>query len=99
MRHPLTPKVMTDQQFKDRATAYKLAFSTPAGQLVMQDLMSFCRAHESCFDPDPRIHAALEGRREVWLRIFNHVELTHSQALAVFGGRTLKPEELTHAEE
>jgi hypothetical protein len=37
--------------------------------MVLEDLAQFCRANQSCFDPDPRIHAVLEGRREVWLRI------------------------------
>ena len=36
---------------------------------ILSELAHFCRAFETCFHADPRIHAALEGRREVWLRI------------------------------
>jgi hypothetical protein len=59
-----------------RAGAYKDVFVGPVGQIVLQDLAKFCRANETCFDLDPRIHAALEGRREVWLRIQNHLQLS-----------------------
>lgn len=45
-------------------------------RLVLADLRKFCRADESCFDADPRKHAILEGRREVWLRIQQHLRLT-----------------------
>lgn len=43
---------------------------------VMKDLARFCRANDSTFHQDPRVHAALEGRREVYLRILHHVNLT-----------------------
>lgn len=36
---------------------------------LLLDLAHFCRAYETCFHADQRVHAALEGRREVWLRI------------------------------
>lgn len=55
--------------------AYRLAFGSPAGRQVLADLAPFCRAAATCFDADPRVHAALEGRREVWLRIANFVNL------------------------
>jgi hypothetical protein len=40
---------------------------------VLEDLKQFCRAESSTFNPDPRVHALLEGRREVYLRIKEHV--------------------------
>lgn len=43
--------------------------------LVLADLAKFCRATEPCWHPDPRTHALLEGRREVWLRIQKHINL------------------------
>lgn len=49
--------------------AYALAFGSPAGKAVLADLIPFCRAIETTFHEDPRLHAALEGRREVFLRI------------------------------
>jgi hypothetical protein len=45
-------------------------------QEVLKDLASFCRANESTFNPDARIHAVLEGRREVFLRIESHLNLS-----------------------
>jgi hypothetical protein len=51
---------------------------------VLVDLARFCRAHESCYNPDPRIHALLEGRREVWLRIQQHAGLTGEQLMALY---------------
>jgi len=45
-------------------------------KVVMEDLERFCRADASCFHPDPRIHAVLEGRREVLLRIKDYLNLS-----------------------
>ncbi len=42
---------------------------------VLDDLARFCRSQESTFHPDGRVHAVLEGRREVWLRIQAHLNL------------------------
>jgi hypothetical protein len=64
---------------RQRQRAYQLAFSQPAGQAVLRDLAKFCRAQETCFHADPRVHAALEGRREVFLRIAKHMNLTPEQ--------------------
>ena len=47
--------------------------------IVMKDLADFCRANTSAFHPDPRVHAMLEGRREVWLRIQKYLNLTPDQ--------------------
>lgn len=62
-----------------RKRAYQLAFGSPAGKEVLADLARFCRARETTFHSDPRIHAALEGRREVFLRIANHLHMTPEQ--------------------
>jgi hypothetical protein len=43
---------------------------------VLKDLAKFCRAHESTFHQDPRGHAVLEGRREVWLKIQEFLNLS-----------------------
>lgn len=74
---------------RNRAKAYKLSFGSPAGQEVLADLAKFCRASQSCFHADPRVHAALEGRREVWLRIQQHLNLQPDQLYQLFTGRTL----------
>lgn len=75
----------------ERRTDYIRTFNTPAGQKVMEDLARFCRAHESTFHADPRIHAALEGRREVWLRIQQHLQLSDDQLWGMFGVPLSKP--------
>jgi hypothetical protein len=46
---------------------------------VLKDLAEFCRAHKSTFHPDPRVHAVLEGRREVWLRIQEQLQLSNEE--------------------
>ena len=55
---------------------YVQTFKGPVPDRVLADLARFCRANESTFHPDPRVHAVLEGRREVWLRIQKYLRLT-----------------------
>ncbi len=74
---------------RQRKKAYQLSFGSAAGQLVLQDLAKFCRATQSCYDNDPRLHAALEGRRDVWLRITQHLHLTSDELYALYGGHTV----------
>ena len=69
-----------------RKRQYQLTFTSPSGQDVLIDLASFCRANESCFHEDPRKHAVLEGRREVWLRIQQHIKFDEQQLYALYGG-------------
>lgn len=72
-----------------RKTAYVEALGAPSVwvESVMMDLAKFCRADASCFDADPRVHAALEGRREVYLRIQDHLKLPVDALLIKYGGR------------
>lgn len=60
-----------------RQRAYLTTFdmTSETDKQVLSDLAKFCRAGESTFHPDPRVHAVLEGRREVWLRIQSHLKL------------------------
>jgi hypothetical protein len=53
---------------------------------VLKDLSIFCRANATTFHPDARMHAELEGRREVWLRIQQHIQLTPDQLLKILEG-------------
>lgn len=61
-----------------RQQAYRQVFNPESvfAREVLKDLAKFCRAHDSAFHADPRAHAALEGRREVWLRIEQHLKLS-----------------------
>lgn len=62
-----------------RGRDYRLTFNSDSGTRVLEDLAKFCRAHDTAFETDPRAHAVLEGRREVWLRIQRHLRLTDEQ--------------------
>lgn len=54
------------------------------GQAVLADLANFCRAHASTFDGNPSIANRLDGRREVWLRIQQHLQLSDQQLWTLF---------------
>jgi hypothetical protein len=69
----------TREVLQQRQLAYRLVFGSESGRQVLADLAKFCRAHRSTFHTDPRVHAALEGRREVWLRIQDHLQLTDDE--------------------
>lgn len=71
-----------------RQRAYQLTFGNPMGEQVLRDLAKFCRAHEPTFHPDPRVAAQLDGRREVWLRIQAHLNLSSEDLWKLYG----KPE-------
>jgi hypothetical protein len=62
-----------------RQTAYRATFHSATGEEVLADLSRFCRAGKSTFSVDPSIAARLDGRREVWLRIQDHLQLTQEQ--------------------
>lgn len=63
--------------FGRRQVAYKNTFNSPEGRKVLADLRRFCRASMPTADVN-NVHATflLEGRREVWLRIMSHLQLT-----------------------
>lgn len=69
-----------------RALDYRLTFAPKSAEAVLEDLAKFCRASESTFHPDPRVHAVLEGRREVWLRIRDHLDLDNENLWQRYGG-------------
>lgn len=78
---------------RGRSQSYKLTFGNPVGDRVLADLAKFCRANEPTFHPDPRVHAALEGRREVWLRIQHHLRLNPEQLMAIYAQGVIAPKE------
>jgi hypothetical protein len=83
----LTWKDLAKQKLFSRQSAYRLVFDkgTEPGRAVLQDLAKFCRANKSAFHQDPRLHAVLEGRREVWLRIANHLKLSQEELWELIG--------------
>jgi len=71
---------------QERRKAYRkvLGGNDASTRIVIEDLKRFCRFSKSCFDPDPRIHADLEGRREVILRITEYLELDVEQLYLIY---------------
>jgi hypothetical protein len=53
-------------------------------EAVLKDLAKFCYADSTSFHADPRIHALAEGRREVWLRIMQHLNMTPEEYFEKF---------------
>lgn len=75
---------------RDRQIAYRQIFDgdgSIAAKAVLQDLAKFCRERNSCFHPDPRIHAVLEGRREVMLRVRDYLGLSLDELFDKYGGK------------
>tara|TARA_R110000751_G_scaffold2075_7_gene11218 strand:+ start:4879 stop:5118 length:240 start_codon:yes stop_codon:yes gene_type:complete len=64
---------------RHRGQAYSRLFQGVHAEVVLADLAKFCRANESTFSPDPRAEGILQGRREVWLRISKHLNLTEDE--------------------
>lgn len=67
-----------ERKFVGLVFSYQQVFNkkSPHTKEVLRDLAKFCRAHESTFLPDSRAHALLEGRREVFLKILDNLNLT-----------------------
>lgn len=65
---------------------YRLTFLSPPGQEVLRDLARFCRANTSTFDDNERVQSKLDGRREVWLRIQEHLNLQPEALYKLYGG-------------
>lgn len=73
LKRELNGRVFAYNRVFDRDNKYTIQ--------VLTDLARFCRAHDSTFHPDARVHAALEGRREVWLRIQEYLGLSTDEIL------------------
>ena len=70
---------------RSRGLAYKRTFAGEIDQrIVMKDLARFCYAHKTTFHPDAKVQQHREGRREVWLRIQSHINLTEDELFDLF---------------
>lgn len=59
----------------------------PAAMAVLADLAVYCRAAETCVVPNDRDKTlVLEGRREAFLRITQHLHLSVEDLYAIYGG-------------
>jgi hypothetical protein len=81
----------TRQFLFQRQDSYRSTFTAPSAYFVMRDLAKFCRAHDSTFHLEPNVAARLDGRREVWLRIAQHLNLTPEQLWELYGGSRPSP--------
>ncbi len=61
--------------------AYRQCFNSPAGQIVLLDLMKFCKFRVPCTDQID------EGKRQAFLRIENFLALSPEQIHALFRGQ------------
>ena len=78
-----------------RKQNYQRTFMNPIGQEVLRDLADWCRANETCVIPGDRDRTLiLEGRREVWLRIQQHLNLSANHLFELY---TNKPITLTES--
>jgi len=73
------------QKIEARKQDYIRTFTSITGESVLEDLSLFCRENESTFHADARIAANLDGRREVFLRIQQHLKLTEQELMILFG--------------
>jgi hypothetical protein len=82
----------TRQFLASRALAYRRVFALDNrdARMVLADLAKFCRATKSTAHADPHVAARLDGRREVFLRIAEHLNLTTDELYRLYGGPTEK---------
>jgi len=73
------------QFLRSRKTDYQLTFGSVSGKRVLTDMAKFCRAFKSTYNADPYIAARLDGRREMWLRIQDHLCLTPEELSVIYG--------------
>lgn len=69
------------KMIRRRKFAYNMVFAreNKYTHVVLTDLARFCRAHETTFHQNDRMHAILEGRREVFLKIQQYLNLTEDE--------------------
>ena len=69
-----------------RRQAYQQTFKQGVhSDRVLADLARFCRAGESTFHENPHLSDKLDGRREVWLRIQTHLNLSEEDLWQILG--------------
>lgn len=78
---------------KRRKHSYQMFVKMEEGQTFLRDLARFCRANETCVVPNDRDKTlVLEGRREVWLRIQNHLGLSTEELMQLYAGPEINAE-------
>lgn len=67
-----------------RARSYRRTFMIEGSinrdaEIVLADLREFSCGNATTFSPDPYVAARRQGRREVWLRITQHLNLDEAR--------------------
>lgn len=80
---------MTDADNEQLVTAYRLCFGSPAGRMVLVDLMKMARFRVPLASPSASSNELFlaEGKRQMFLRIVSMMVLTDEQIMELFGGR------------
>lgn len=79
------PRTRAEEYITERKKAFRRTFTAgPEAMIVLKTLARFCRAHESTFDPNSTIASRLDGRREVWLFIQQHLQLAEDELWQLF---------------
>jgi len=73
---------------QQRKQAYQLTFNEANTWAVevLKDLIRVCKANQSWFAPTEYDHAFKEGKRAVWLRIQQHLNLSEKDLYRLYGG-------------
>lgn len=78
-----TDEARQQEYLRSRIGSYVRVFSNKAiagdAKIVLADLKRFCRGGQTPWDPDPRVHALLTGRAEVFTRINQHITMTFDE--------------------
>lgn len=69
-----------------RKRSYQSIFGKtgPAGSEAMKDLARFCHAYKSTAVPNRDLSMVLQGRREVWLRICEHLHVSEEELTRLY---------------
>lgn len=65
-------------RYRKQAYRHQLDTENKFARIILADLFHFCRGGKSTFNPDPQIHALLTGRKEVFQRIMDNLNLSES---------------------
>ncbi len=65
--------------FREKNLIYHRTFDTEMGKEVLNDLAIFCHANDSTYRATERETMIQEGKRQVWLRIQNFLQLSDRQ--------------------
>ena len=88
------PKPAVVNKMKSKFLAYNSVFDKQNQYTndVLKDLAKFCRFHTSTFHADARVAAQLDGRREVFLRIIEHLQLSFDELYRLHTIKEIKPD-------